>query len=144
MVFATENQGCWHWSIPWQLDAADADPDVWLTEDDAPVREEEPLSRFLLQFSLYEASMTAPYLAVLRDLPEQLLAELETCLHRVPLRSFLAPIVPTDFLVGPGVVAHVSPELNDGNECDVWIGALHRSALVPLSRLQLPWSRFDG
>ncbi|MFE0948406.1 MULTISPECIES: hypothetical protein [Streptomyces] len=144
LVVATENQGCWDWSIPWQLDAASTDPDVWLTEDDAPAREEEPLSRFLLQFSLYEASMTAPYQAFLRNLPEQLLSELEACLHRVPLRPFLAPIGPTNFLVAPGLVAHISPELNSSNESDVWIGALHRSALRPLSRLQLPWRRFDG
>ncbi|MGW5640880.1 hypothetical protein [Streptomyces sp. NPDC003832] len=56
LVVATENQHCWQWSVPWQLDADGTDPDVWLTEDDAPTREEEPLSRFLLQFSLYEAS----------------------------------------------------------------------------------------
>lgn len=144
LVVATENQGGWHWSTPWELDAAGSDPDVWLTEDDTPVREEEPLSRFLLQFSLYEASMAAPYKAFLNNLPGRVLSELEARLHRVPLRPFLAPIAPTCFLVGPGLVAHVSAEPHDSDAFDVWSGALHRNALRPLSQLDLPWRRFDG
>ncbi|MFE1877008.1 hypothetical protein ACFW9N_40195 [Streptomyces sp. NPDC059496] len=144
LVFGTENQGGWEWSIPWDLDAADADPEVWLTEEVEPVPEQEPLSGFLLQFSLYEASMTAPYKAFSRALPRQLLPRLESCLHRLPLRPFLSPISPNDFLVGPGVIAHVSPGWQNEDEVDVWIGARHRSALRPLREVGIPWSRFDG
>ncbi|MFD3466296.1 hypothetical protein ACFWWM_08000 [Streptomyces sp. NPDC058682] len=146
LIFGTENQGGWEWSIPWDLDAADTDPEVWLTEEDEPVPEQEPLSGFLLQFSLYEASMTAPYKAFARALPRQLLPRLESCLHRVPLRPFLSPISPKDFLVGPGVIAHVSPGWHDEDEdeVDVWIGAHHRSALRPLGEVDIRWSRFDG
>ncbi|MEZ0096235.1 hypothetical protein [Streptacidiphilus sp. EB129] len=144
LVFSTENQGCWDWSIPWQLDAAGTDPEVWLTEEDAPVPELEPLSRFLLQFSLYEAALTAPYKAFPRGFREHMLPVLESCLHRVPLRPFLSPIAPTDFLVGPGVVARIAAYSHDTDELDVWIGAHHRSALRPLCQLDLAWQRFDG
>ncbi|MFG2910251.1 hypothetical protein ACGF13_35030 [Kitasatospora sp. NPDC048286] len=144
LFFADENHGGWDWSIPWELDGEDTDPIVWLTEDTQPVPEQEPLSGFLLQFSLYEAAMTAPYKAFPRNFPTQLIPKLEACLRRVPLRPFLAPIVPTDFLVGPGVVAHISPDWHNEDEVDVWIGACHRSALGPLGDLHIPWSRFDG
>jgi hypothetical protein len=88
--------------------------------------------------------MTAPYKAYLRDLPEQLPSRLEAYLHHVLLRPFLAPVVSTEFLVGPGLVAHVSPERHGSNELHVCIGALQRSALRPLFQLDLPWRRFDG
>ncbi|MEU3405388.1 hypothetical protein ABZ766_15825 [Streptomyces sp. NPDC006670] len=143
LIFGTENQGGWAWSIPWDLEAAHTDPEVWLTEGDEPVPEQEPLSTFLLQFSLYEAAMTASYVAFPRALPKQLLPQLESCLRRVPLRPFMSPISPVDFLVGPGVIAHVTPGWPD-DEVDVWIGAHHRSALRPLGEVDIPWSRFDG
>ncbi|MFD0375033.1 hypothetical protein [Streptomyces sp. NPDC127112] len=144
LIFGSENQGGWEWSIPWDLDAVDTDPEVWLTEESELVPEQEPLSRFLLQFSLYEAAMTAPYKAFPRALPKQLLPRLENRLHRVPLRPFLSPVSPTHFLVGPGVIAHVSPGWPNEDEAGVWIGAHHRSALRPLGEVDLPWSRFDG
>ncbi|WP_225101952.1 hypothetical protein [Streptomyces sp. CoH27] len=58
VVFGEENQLCFHW----ELDPAEVDPVVWLTaaEDSA---EREPLSGFLMQFSLFEAMAGAPYLA---------------------------------------------------------------------------------
>ncbi|MGW1077962.1 hypothetical protein [Streptomyces sp. NPDC002537] len=66
LVFAVENQGGWDWSLPWQPNAADTDPAVVLTRDGASTPEQEPLSRFLLQFSLHEAAVTAPYQADVR------------------------------------------------------------------------------
>ncbi|MFE7561906.1 hypothetical protein [Kitasatospora sp. NPDC057500] len=144
LVFGVENQGGWDWSIPWEVDATDTDPTVWIDEADNPVPEQEPLSGFLLQFSLYEAAMTAPYKAFPEGFPKRLLPMLESCLHRVPLRPFMAPVAPTDFLVGPGIVALVTPRWENDDEVEVWIGAHHRSALRPLGRLDLDWRRFDG
>ncbi|MFD8754634.1 hypothetical protein ACFV0O_27160 [Kitasatospora sp. NPDC059577] len=144
LVFAVENQGGWEWSIPWDVDASNTDPAVWINETDRPVPEQEPLSRFLLQFSLYEAAMTASYKAFPRNFPKRLLPSLESRLQRVPLRTFMSPIAPTEFLVGPGVVALITPTWQNEDEVDVWIGALHRNALQPLRELGVEWQRFDG
>ncbi|MFD4955818.1 hypothetical protein [Streptomyces sp. NPDC058451] len=143
LVFGVECQGCWTWSIPWEPGAIDTDPTVWL-EDSHPVPEQEPLSSFLLQFSLWEATLAAVYQASCDALPRHLLPALESCLQRVPLRPFLSPAdAPTDFLVAPGLIASVGPSWDEG-KADVWIGARHRSALQPLNRLGIPWRHFDG
>ncbi|MEU3183973.1 hypothetical protein ABZ707_07145 [Streptomyces sp. NPDC006923] len=106
--------------------------------------EEEPLSRFLLQFALEEATLSAVHQARCGNLPRHLLPALESCLRRVPLRPFLAPAdAPTDFLVAPGLVATVGPS-GDAGKVDVSIGAQHRGSLGPLDRLDIPWRRFDG
>ncbi|MFF2523818.1 hypothetical protein [Streptomyces liangshanensis] len=144
MVFAVENQGGWDWSIPWQSDAGDVDPAVALTTLDVPVPEQEPLSRFLLQFSLHEAAVTAPYQAGVRGPVEQLMPLLESLLQRVPLLPFMSPIVPKTFLAGPGVIVQVSPGRRDTGEVAVGIGAHHRSALKPLGQLDIEWRGFDG
>lgn len=143
LVFGVECQGCWDWSIPWEPGATDTDPIVWF-EDSHPVPEQERLSGFLLQFSLAEAALGAVYQAWCDDLPRHLLPVLESRLVRVPLRPFLSPAdAPTDFLVGPGLVAPVSPSGDEG-KLDVWVGAQHRGALHPLGLLDIPWRRFDG
>lgn len=143
LVFGVECQGGWTWSIPWEAGATGTDPTVWF-EDSHPVPEQEPLSRFLLQFSLYEAAISAPYHASCGNLPHHLLPTLESRLQCVPLQPFLSPAdAPTDFLVASGLVAHVGPSWEEG-KLDVWIGAQHRSALHPLTQLDIPWRRFDG
>ncbi|MEU2490978.1 hypothetical protein [Streptomyces sp. NPDC007883] len=144
MVFAVENQGGWDWSIPWQPDAGDIDPAVALTTQDVPVPEQEPLSRFLLQFSLHEAAVTAPYQAGVRGPAEQLMPLLESLLQRVPLLPFMSPIVPKTFLAGPGVIAQVSSSRRHPGAVTVGIGAHHRSALQPFGRLDIEWRGFDG
>ncbi|MEE1807003.1 hypothetical protein [Streptomyces sp. BE133] len=143
LVFGVECRGGWTWSIPWEPGATDTDPTVWFEYSHA-VPEQEPLSRFLLQFSLWEATIAAVYQASCDDLPRHLLPALEKCLQPVPLRPFLSPAdAPMDFLVAPGLVASVGPSWDDG-KVDVWIGTQHRSALQPLNRLGIPWRRFDG
>ncbi|MFF1650989.1 hypothetical protein [Streptomyces sp. NPDC058240] len=144
MVFAVENQGGWDWSIPWQPETGDVDPAVGLTTMNVPVPEQEPLSRFLLQFSLHEAAVTAPYHAGTQGPAERLMPLLESLLQRVPLLPFMSPIVPKIFLVGPGVIAQVSQSRHDTDEITVEIGAHHRGALRPLGRLDIEWRGFDG
>lgn len=64
LVFGVENQGGFFWSLLWTLEGPEADPTVWFREfDEEQIAEQEPLSGFLIQFSLFEASMGADYLA---------------------------------------------------------------------------------
>ncbi|MFE4256538.1 hypothetical protein ACFRU3_45415 [Streptomyces sp. NPDC056910] len=142
LVFGVENQGGFLWSLLWTLDGPEADPTVWFREfDEEPIAEQEPLSGFLIQFSLFEASMGAGYLALPRRLTATQVAQLTQALHPVPLRPFW-PWAPTHFYVAPGLVVRVSNE--GGEEFDVWAGATHRSALEPLADLPVDWTRFDG
>lgn len=143
LLIGSENQGVWLWSIPWQLDAADTDPTVWHTrENHPPTPEPEPLSRFLLHFTLHEAVGRGPYTAHTHGPNDQLLPRLESFLRRVPLRMSTSPSIPADVLVGPGLVALTSPATEaTGN---VVVAAHHRSALEPLGRLGIPWHRYDG
>ncbi|MER5757820.1 hypothetical protein [Streptomyces sp. NPDC002082] len=142
LVFGVENQGGFFWSLLWTLDGPEADPTVWFREfDEEPIAEQEPLSGFLIQFSLFEASMSADYQALPRKLTAAQAAQLTEALHLVPLRPFW-PWAPTHFYVAPGLVVHVSSK--DGEEFDVWAGASHRSALAPLADLPVDWIRFDG
>ncbi|MFF3019453.1 hypothetical protein [Streptomyces sp. NPDC057939] len=142
LVFGAENQGGFFWSLLWTLDGPEADPTVWFREfAEEPIAEQEPLSGFLIQFSLFEASMGADYLALPRRLTATQVAQLTQALHLVPLRPFCA-WAPTHFYVAPGLVVHVSSQ--DGEQFNVWAGATHRSALEPLSDLPVDWTRFDG
>lgn len=64
-VFAVDGEETRDWSIPWPpRELSEVDPRVWLTEDPfladpETILEEEPLSRFLLQYTLYEAMNAA-------------------------------------------------------------------------------------
>lgn len=142
-VFGVENQGGFSWSLLWTLDESEPDPTVWFCEcGEPPVAEQEPLSGFLIQFSLFEASMGADYVAVPRRLTARQVDRLTEGLHPVPLRPFW-PGAPTRFYVAPGLVLHVSTE-RDGSGFDAWAGATHRSALAPLADAAVDWNRFDG
>ncbi|MER6504740.1 hypothetical protein ABT218_36910 [Streptomyces sp. NPDC001455] len=139
VVFGEENQLCFHW----ELDPAEADPVVWLTaaEDSA---EREPLSGFLMQFSLFEAMTGAPYQAHAwyTPVPEPLMQDLTDRLRSVPLRPWRWPADPTTFHVAPGLIACTS-DLGDGMS-EITIGAQHRGALRPYGELGIDWSSFDG
>ncbi|MFI1911491.1 hypothetical protein ACH444_37410 [Streptomyces microflavus] len=143
-VIGAENQGGFHWSVLWSADSAESDPAVWVTVDgrSQPRAEHESLSGFLLQFSLHEAAMSAPYWATIDRMPRSLVTELRSMLRPVPLRPFLSPVSPMDFLVAPGLVAHIHDLGYD--EVSVWISAVHRSALTPVGGLNLPWRSFAG
>ncbi|WP_042804597.1 hypothetical protein [Streptomyces sp. C] len=142
LVFGVENQGGFSWSLQWTLDEHEADPTIWFREfDEEPIAEKEPLSGFLIQFSLFEASMGAGYLALPPRLTAPQVDRLTQALHLVPLRPFL-PWASTHFYVAPGLVMHVSTE--DGEEFEAWAGATDRSALAPLADVPIDWRRFDG
>ncbi|MGP4090580.1 hypothetical protein [Streptomyces sp. KR55] len=143
LVFGEENQGGFFWALLWTLDGPETDPTVWFREyDEPPIAEQEPLSGFLLQFSLFEASMSACYAALPRQLTAQQVDQITDGLHPVPLRPFW-PWAPTRFYVAPGLVLHVSDEEGE-NGFSARAGATHRSALAPLADAVIDWIRFDG
>ncbi|MEU6442627.1 hypothetical protein [Streptomyces sp. NPDC047046] len=142
LVFGVENQGGFSWELLWTAEVPEADPTVWFRALGAePIAEREPLSGFLIQFSLFEACMGADYLALPRQLSAPQVEQLTETLQLVPLRPFW-PWAPTHFYVAPGLVMHVSSE--DGEAFDAWAGATHRSALAPLANSRIDWNRFDG
>ncbi|MFE1292754.1 hypothetical protein [Streptomyces sp. NPDC058751] len=147
LVFAMDNQGVRDWSIPWpQGEQDEADPRVWLTEDpDDPapetILEEEPLSRFLLQFTLNEAMNASPYHAWTYCTPTTRLDGLWSVLRPIPLSPFLPTYTAEKFFVAPGLLTQVS---SDEKEAVVSFGALHRGTLTPLLEHGFHWSRFDG
>lgn len=143
LVFGVENQGCFSWGLLWTCSDPEPDPTVWFREcDEAPIAEQEPLSGFLIQFSLFEAAMSADYRALADRLTAHQAEQLTQCLQPVPLRPFW-PWAPTRFYVAPGLVMYLSDEGAD-HGIDVWAGATHRSALQPLLNADVEWSRFDG
>lgn len=95
LVFGVENQGSFFWGLLWTLDDPVCDPTVWFREfDDVPVAEEEPLSGFLIQFSLYEAAMSADYTALALGLSVNQVHQLTVPLQPVPLRPFWPGLPP--------------------------------------------------
>ncbi|MFF0465794.1 hypothetical protein [Streptomyces mexicanus] len=143
LVFGVENQGVFSWGLLWTRYEPEPDPTVWFREfTEAPIAEQEPLSGFLIQFSLFEAAMGAEYTALADRLTTRQAEQLTARLHPVPLRPFW-PWAPTRFYVAPGFVVYVSDE-GTGDGIEVGAGAVHRSALQPLLSADAPWSRFDG
>ncbi|MEV5666930.1 hypothetical protein [Streptomyces flaveolus] len=119
LVFGAENQGGFYWGLPWTLDEPEDDPTVWFREfDEKPIAEQEPLSGFLLQFSLFEAAMSAHYLGHAHSLSDRQVAQLTAPLQHVPLRPFW-PRTRTRFYVAPGLVLYVADSLDDG-KFDLW------------------------
>ncbi|WP_331733166.1 hypothetical protein OHU34_43760 (plasmid) [Streptomyces sp. NBC_00080] len=144
LVFGVENQGGFVWSLLWTLGGEETDPTVWFCDDsERPIAEQEPLSGFLLQFSLFEAAMGADYLALPHslELTAQHVDQLTARLDPVPLRTYW-PWAPTRFYVAPGLIMHVCQAGDD--KFEAWAGATHRSALSLLADAPIEWSRFDG
>lgn len=147
LVFAVWDGASMDWSIPWPPQEPDeADPRVWHTEDPREadpktVLEEEPLSRFLLQFTLFGAMNTAPYQAWTSCMPTAHLDALWNMLRPVPLSPFLPAYTAERFFVAPGLLTQVS---GDENEAVVSFAALHRGTLTPLLEHGFRWSHFGG
>ncbi len=147
LVFAVESERTRDWSIPWPpQELGEADPRVWLTEDPfladpETILEEEPLSRFLLQYTLNEAMNAALYQARTYCMPTQRLDPLWSTLRPVPLSPFLPTYEADKFYVAPGLLTTVS---SDENEAVVTFAALHRATLTPLLEHGFRWFRFDG
>lgn len=140
LVFGCENQGGFEWSLDQYAEGDD--PIVWTTENMEPVAEPEPLSGFLVQFSLFEAAMSAPYLAILDRRPMAEVHRLLGLLRRVPLAPARWYGTDIEFHVGPGVIAWGERQGEDS--FDYWLGASDRAALSEFASLDITWERFDG
>ncbi|MFI8515910.1 hypothetical protein ACIGHB_32800 [Streptomyces sp. NPDC085460] len=151
MVFAVENQGCSDWTIPWPPRGGpeDDDPPVWHTEgpydydNDNPDThlQTEPLSRFLLQFTLKEASGLAPFSAWTDLMPVERLEPLRNFLRPIPLGPYMPDYGGHLFYAAPGLLAAIS---SDGTQADAVFAARHRETLAPLKTYTFPWRRFDA
>lgn len=147
LVFAREAQSSWDWSVPWPADGThEADPAVWMTFDPGRpgaevVVEREPLSRFLLQYVLYQTQQAAPCQAWTKVMPTFRLAPLRDVLLPVPLSPFLPMFTSESIHVAPGLLALINA---DGDEAVAAFGTLDRRTLMPLGEYPFPWSRFDG
>ena len=137
LVFAAENQG----NFTWLLDPAEADPAVWLVrQGEAPLVEREPLSAFLLQFSLMEALCAGPLHAYSWSGPAA--TDVTDGLREVPLAPWQWPGDPTRFYVAPDLVLCTSVQGDD--DIAVLAGARTGRALHPLARSTTEWDVFDG
>ncbi|MEU4690021.1 hypothetical protein [Actinoplanes sp. NPDC023714] len=132
VIVAAENQGVWVRVV----DPDEDDPEVH--DDGDP--DEEPLSGFLLQFTLAEAVMAAPYRAS-AELTDAQWKRLAQRLTEVPLArpAFLGPAA--SLHVAPGLVVIVQ-EGQEGNEGGVELtaGTFQRPALDALREPGVEWN----
>jgi hypothetical protein len=136
LVFYVENQGVYAWAT----EREGADPPVWGTWDlSSPewLPEEEPLSRFLLQVVVFEATFGGPEGASAAWLSPEAQEELVSRLVPVPLGAWRWPDYPTRFYARDDVVAVVCPNRGPDSTdfVSVTIGARNAEALAFLEDL---------
>lgn len=137
LVFAAENQG----NFTWMIDPAEDDPTVWMVaQHTPPVAEREPLSGFLVQFSLMEALCAAPLHAYAWAEPAHV--DVTGGLREVPLAPWHWPGDPTRFYVGKNLVLCTSVQAED--EIAILAGARTADALRPLADAGPEWDVFDA
>ncbi|MFF4894367.1 hypothetical protein [Micromonospora chersina] len=134
--FGAENQGV----FVMLLDPTEADPRVQYSGLHAD-HEREPLSAFLLQFLLCEASYSSPFGGFATVTAEQAQRLIEP-LRQLPLQPMRWPGDPTQHYVAPGLV--VATATSPDGSVEVYAGSRHRSALRPLRDPGFAWERFDG
>lgn len=139
LVFAVWLGGLHGLSNLWPPEgASEADPRVWYTTEPYALNpettlDEEPLSRFPLQFTLYEAMNATLYHARTYCMPTQRLDPLWSMLCPVPLSPFLPTYEAEKFFVDPARVS------SDENEAVVTFAAPHRGTLTPLLEHGFRW-----
>jgi hypothetical protein len=136
VMVGTENQGV----FDMYLNPAEADPRVQYDGLDV-AESREPLSRFLLQFLLFEAASASPFGAFATVTAEQARRLVEP-LHEVPLEPLEWPVDPTRFSVAPGLV--VAAGADPDGAVEVWAGSRQRWGLRSLRDPGFSWHRFDG
>ncbi len=132
LVIGAENQGGFRWLI----DPDEDDPAVWLVaERTAPVAEREPLSGFLVQFSLMEAIAAGPWRAYSWSGPPD--PGVTQGLREVPLRPWRWPGDPTRFFAGEDLVLCTSVQGED--EVSVLAAARTAAAFRHLTGSGVDW-----
>ncbi|WP_166028047.1 hypothetical protein [Streptomyces chilikensis] len=106
--------------------------------DAEAIPEEEPLSRFLLRFTLNDAMGSAPYGARTHAMPTERFVPPRNVLRPVPLSPFAC--ADERFLVAPGLLARVQ---GDEERTILDLAALHRGTLTPLLEHGFRWSTFS-
>jgi hypothetical protein len=134
--FGAENQGV----FGMLLDPTEADPTVQYSGLHAE-QEREPLSAFLLQFLLCEASCSSPFTGFATVTAEQARRLVEP-LHQVPLQPLRWPGDPTRHYVAAGLV--VATAASPDGSVEVYAGSRHRSAFRPLRDPGFAWDQFSG
>ncbi|MCP2322261.1 hypothetical protein HDA40_000768 [Hamadaea flava] len=144
------------WGIA--IDPAQPDPQVlYLGVADEPVVEREPLSAYLMQHVLVNVTRTLPFHASAEVTAEQARRLVEP-LRRVPLRPMRWPRDETSLYVGSGLVVAVcaGPQAqprsawsareakDDGDLCEIMVGAIDRSVLLPMREPGFEWASFGG
>lgn len=136
LVFGAENQG----GFRWMIDPAEADPTVWLVhERAAPVPEREPLSGFLVQFSLMEAIAAGPLHAYSWSGPSDV--TVTRGLRAVPLEPWRWPGDPTRFFAGRDLVLCTSVQGDD--DIAVLASARTADALRYLAESDVDWDHLE-
>jgi hypothetical protein len=138
VVFGSECQGVWNVL----MDPTESDPTV--TYDDlgnGPVTERERLAGFLVQFSLFDASIGSPY-GGFATVDRHATADLIAALRPVPLQPLHIPADPTRLYVGRGVAVATTDLGPDAVE--VYAGSRQRAALRILREPGFDWEQFTG
>jgi hypothetical protein len=146
LVFYVENQDVFGWATSLEP----ADPPVWGTWDipawevgdrtfqpEKWIREEEPLSRFLLQVVLFEAAFGASEGAAASWLDPKAQEQLVSRLVAVPLGAWHWPDYPTRFYARDDVVAVICPNRvpESSDFVSVTVGGRNPEALAFLEDL---------
>ena len=136
LVIGAENQSGFRWLI----DPDEDDPTVWtVAERVAPVAEREPLSGFLVQFSLMEAIAFGPWHAYSWSGPPDV--DVTRGLREVPLEPWWWPGDPTRFFAGADLVLCTSVQ-GDG-DVSVLAAARTAEAFRHLTGSDVEWDHLD-
>jgi hypothetical protein len=139
VAFYVENQGVFAWAA----EAHGEDPPVWGTWDvpsgivgweferEQWIREEEPLSRFLLQVVLFEAVIGAREQAAASWLGPDEQKRLRERFVDLPLGAWHWPDYPTRFYARDDALAVVCPNRSPDSDdfASVWVGATDAQSL---------------
>jgi hypothetical protein len=132
-VFYVENQSCNEWAL------ADESADPLVFRDNEVI-EREPLSGFVLQVALFEASMGALPAYASGWMDDETCERLVSLLTEVPLAPWSWPVDPTRFYVADGIVAHTQ---RTDRETWIFLSALSARQLEPFSRIDgVEWTSF--
>jgi hypothetical protein len=131
IVFYVENQGVFAWAT----EPSGEDPPVWGRWNEPGEewqREEEPLSRFLIQAVLFEATLQAPFRASAAWLEPDELARALDPLEPLPYGAWRWPGYPTRFHGAQDIVAVVMPNTTeeDDSSSSMFVGARTDEAIA--------------